>query len=112
MLRSIVVCILALSGCAPAQGSEPTAGYELTIRNTNPGQNFSPPVIVLHTPEYRLFDLDQPATEALWRLAEDGSTAEFQALADPASARSWLVARSIAAIRRHSRLRSRRQAAF
>jgi hypothetical protein len=94
MLRSIIVCILALSGCAPAQGSEPTAGYELTIRNTNPGQNFSPPVIVLHTPEYRLFDLDQPATEALWRLAEDGSTAEFQALADPA-VHKIMVGRSV-----------------
>jgi hypothetical protein len=94
MLRSIAVCILALSWCAPAQGSEPTAGYELTIRNTNPGQNFSPPVIVLHTPEYRLFDPDQPATEALWRLAEDGSTAGFQTLADPAVHKT-MVGRSV-----------------
>ena len=84
MLRSIVVGVVALIGWAPAQGSEPAAGYELTIRNTNPGQNFSPPVIVLHTPEYWLFEPGQPASEALWRLAEDGSTAEYQALIDPA----------------------------
>ena len=84
MLRSIVVAVMALIGLAPAQGSEPAAGYELTVRNTNPGQNFSPPVILLHAPEYRLFEPGRPASEALWRLAEDGSTAEFQALADPA----------------------------
>ena len=78
-----LIALMALAWCAPAQGSEPAAGYELTIRNTNSGQNFSPPVIVLHTAGFRLFELGQPATEALWRLAEDGSTAEFQALADP-----------------------------
>jgi hypothetical protein len=83
MLRSIIVGVVALVGWAPAQGSEPAAAYELTIRNTNPGQNFSPPVILLHSPEYRLFEPGQPASEPLWRLAEDGSTTEFQALADP-----------------------------
>ena len=57
-----LIALMALAWCAPAQGSEPAAGYELTIRNTNPGQNFSPPVMILHTPEYRLFELGQPAT--------------------------------------------------
>jgi len=78
-----LIALMAFVWCAPAQASETTAGYELTIRNTNPGQNFSPPVIVLHTSGFRLFELGQPASEALWRLAEDGSTAEFQALAAP-----------------------------
>ena len=78
-----LIALIAFAWCAPARASEPVANYELTIRNTNPGQNFSPPVIVLHTAGFRLFELGQPATEALWRLAEDGSTAEFQALADP-----------------------------
>jgi len=89
-----LIALIAFAWCAPAQGSEPAAGYELTIRNTNPGQNFSPPVIVLHTPEYRLFEVGQPATEALWRLAEDGSTAEFQALADP-DMRAIIVGRRV-----------------
>jgi hypothetical protein len=79
-----LAALIALAWCAPAQASEPAAEYELTIRNTNPGQNFSPPVMILHTREYRLFGLGQPATVELWRLAEDGSTAEFQALADRA----------------------------
>jgi hypothetical protein len=43
--------------------------YALTVTNTNTGQNFSPPVIILHDAHYRLFELGEPATVALWRLA-------------------------------------------
>jgi hypothetical protein len=83
----------AVLGLVPARGA--TAGsYELTIRNINQGQNFSPPVIALHTEEYRLFELGQPATVELWRLAEDGSTAEFEALSDP-EVREVIVGRSV-----------------
>jgi Spondin_N len=89
-----LIVLIGFAWCAPAQASEPAAGYELTIRNTNPGQNFSPPVMILHRPEYRLFELGYPATVELWRLAEDGSTAEFQALADPA-VRTVLVGRPV-----------------
>jgi Spondin_N len=89
-----LIALMMLAWCLPAQGSEPAAGYELTIRNTNIGQNFSPPVMVLHTPEYGLFELGEPATVELWRLAEDGSTAEFQALADPA-VRAVIVGRPV-----------------
>ena len=78
-----LIALAAVTWSLPGRGSESVARYELTIRNSNTGQNFSPPVIVLHTPDYRLFELGQPATVELWRLAEDGSTAEFQALADP-----------------------------
>ena len=81
----------ALFYFAPAHGSEPAAGYELTIRNTNPGQNFSPPVIVLHAHGYRLFELGQPGTGALW---QDGATAEFQPLTDP-KVRETIVGRSV-----------------
>jgi hypothetical protein len=89
-----LAALIALAWCAPAQAGEPAAKYELTIRNTNPGQNFSPPVMILHTREYQLFELGQPATVELWRLAEDGSTAEFQALADPA-VRAVIVGRPV-----------------
>ena len=51
-------------------------------------------MIVLHGPDFRLFELGQPASEALWRLAEDGSTAEFQALADP-EVRAIIVGRRV-----------------
>ncbi|MDX1540806.1 MAG: spondin domain-containing protein [Geminicoccaceae bacterium] len=67
---------------APA-GSAPPERYELVIENTNRGQNFSPPVIVLHRAGYRMFEVGEPPSVALWRVAEDGSTTEFQALRDP-----------------------------
>ena len=51
-------------------------------------------MIVLHTPGFRLFEFGQPASEALWRSAEDGSTAEFQALADP-EVRAVVVGRPV-----------------
>jgi hypothetical protein len=62
----------------------PLGRYEVTIANTNPGQNFSPPVLVLPRPDYRLFELGRAPSEALWQLAEEGSTAAFEALDDPA----------------------------
>ena len=110
MLRSIVVGVVALIGWAPAQGSEPAAAYELTIRNTNPGQNFSPPVILMHRPEYRLFEPGQPASEsrsgASPRTARRRSSRRWPTLP---CARSSSARRSIAATPRSSPPRSRRR---
>jgi Spondin_N len=85
--RGLSVAILALAGPAavdPAAAGGPLGRYQVTIENTNPGQNFSPPVLVLHRPGFQLFELGRLASEALWQLAEDGSTAAFEALDDPA----------------------------
>jgi hypothetical protein len=88
MLRSIpilVAALLALSAVAayhPTAGGAPPASFEVTIENTNPGQNFSPPVLVLHRPGYRLFELGRPAGAALRQLAEEGSTLGFETLVD------------------------------
>lgn len=101
MLKSIMISIIggllgtaAVFWLAAAHGSDPAGSYRITIQNANPGQNFSPPVIILHAPGYRLFELGQPASVALWRLAEDGATGEFQALADP-EVRQVLVAEPV-----------------
>lgn len=56
--------------------------YELMIFNTNTGQNFSPPVVVLHREGFRLFELGEPASAALAQLAEDGATGGLRALAE------------------------------
>jgi Spondin_N len=81
-----VATLLAAAGALllcpnPVRSDAPGARYELTLRNTNDGQNFSPPVIILHTGEYRLFEPGEPASAALWLLAEDGATAAFEDLA-------------------------------
>lgn len=65
----------------PAASGEPTADYEIALENMNAGQNFSPPVIILHSAEFQLFELGEPASDALWLLAEDGMTTAFEDLA-------------------------------
>ena len=86
MPRSIAIFLAGgvgmLLGIASLAAGDAT--YEVIIANTNPGQNFSPPVLVLHSPAYRLFELGEPPSEALWQLAEEGATAAFEALDDSA----------------------------
>jgi hypothetical protein len=87
----VLVLVLLLLGRADAGVSE--GRYALTIVNTNHGQNFSPPVIILHRPDFRLFELEGPASTELWLLAEDGLTAAFEALPETApSVREVVVA--------------------
>ena len=81
-LGAAILLLASLSLPAPAAEDVATGRYQLTIVNTNTGQNFSPPVIVLHSADYRMFEVGRPATEALWRLAEDGVTDSFMALRD------------------------------
>lgn len=73
----IVASVVVLGDLPGGQGGEATGRYQVTIRNTNDGQNFSPPVLILHAAGYRLFELGEPATVALWTLAEEGETEEF-----------------------------------
>lgn len=81
--RDVAALVAAALLCLAAPVHANQSGvYELTIRNTNTGQNFSPPVIILHHGDYRLFELGLPATVPLWRLAEDGDTTGFASLAD------------------------------
>jgi hypothetical protein len=70
----MLLAIVSLAAPDAAACGGPLGRYEVTIANTNPGQNFSPPVLVLH----------RPASEMLWQLAEEGATAAFEALDDPA----------------------------
>lgn len=83
-LSVTTLTLASLAARDAAFGSVPLGRYRVTIANTNPGQNFSPPVLVLHRPGYRLFELGRPPSDALWQLAEEGATAAFEALGDPA----------------------------
>lgn len=89
--------LIALLPLGPAYaGGAPKGTYELTIANTNQGQNFSPPVIILHAPDFRLFELEKPASTELWLLAEDGLTTAFEALPEAApSVREVIVAKRV-----------------
>jgi len=62
--------ILALLGCSFIFGQN--YSYEVTVTNLTKGQVFSPPVAVSHGRDYSLFQLGQPASTALYTMAEDG----------------------------------------
>ena len=49
--------------------------YEVTITNLTPGQTFTPQLVATHSAKVGLFELGQPASEALEILAEGGDTA-------------------------------------
>ena len=92
----IVASVIVLGDLPDAQSGEATGRYEVIIRNTNAGQNFSPPVLILHGPGYRLFELGEPATVALWKLAEEGETGEFLPLPEQdAAVREVVVAERV-----------------
>ena len=76
----VAVALCAATTCASAP-AEDCAVLQVTIHNENSGQNFSPPVVVVHRPGFSLFRVGEPASESLWRLAEDGQTDGYTALA-------------------------------
>ena len=49
--------------------------YAVTITNLTRGQVITPPVVIVHNEEFRLFEPGEPAIAELAALAEDGDTA-------------------------------------
>lgn len=50
------------------------AHYTVEVRNVTRGQGLSPFVFVAHGAGFALYELGRPASEGVWRLAEDGHT--------------------------------------
>lgn len=78
--------ILIVSGAAAtvsAQGIGTSRGnmsYEVTITNATRGQIMSPPIVVVHDPSIKLFEVGQPASDELAAVAEDADSAGLLAL--------------------------------
>lgn len=53
--------------------------YNVTITNVTRGQIISPPIVFSHSGHFNLFELGQPASDVLAKLAEDGMTAPLEA---------------------------------
>jgi hypothetical protein len=85
---------LALAALAPASlADDPEGnpfrasgyGVVVTITNLTKGQIISPPVAVIHRPDFRLFEPGQPASDELAALAEDGMTGPLTDLLEASS---------------------------
>lgn len=79
---SLVASLLLLTLlCGPTGASAAfVAGYRITIANLTLGQIFSPPLLVTHQPEVRLFEAGEPASDQLALLAEGGDAVPLQDL--------------------------------
>ena len=67
-MKKITILLSLCSGLLMAQ----TVTYEVTITNLTKSQIMSPPVVVAHGDDYRLFTLGGQASEELATMAEDG----------------------------------------
>jgi hypothetical protein len=72
----ITVCGILVSGVAYAK--DKTTRYKVTITNITRGQIFSPPIVISHKKDFRLFSLGKPAPTGLPELAEDGMTGTLE----------------------------------
>jgi hypothetical protein len=70
----LVLVIAAALLALPAMANSPRT-YDITITNVTRGQIFSPPVVVVHSPDISLWTLGEPASDALAAAAEDADYA-------------------------------------
>lgn len=75
-------CLVSASLGVAAGNGKALAEYEVTITNITPGQTFTPQLVVTHPRSVRLFELGEPASEALEIMAEGGDTAPLAASVD------------------------------
>lgn len=73
-----IVCL----GTGTSYGKQYSRKYEVTITNITSGQIFSPPIVITHKQDFKLFDLGEMASEELTALAEDGMTDPLAYLVD------------------------------
>lgn len=76
----LAVCLALTAGSSV--GQEATATFTYTIENTSGGQNFSRPVLLFHGSGFKLFEIGEPSSDALWLLAEEGDTRPLSAFAE------------------------------
>lgn len=75
--RIHLIALFLLAAClmlSPVLSAQPDGRtYAVTITNATLGQVFGPPVVVTHNREVSLFELGQPASPGLARVAEDAA---------------------------------------
>ena len=75
MLKKTFVLTAAALFAANMATAQQGAQYEVTITNLTPGQSFTPQMVLTYRGEASIFELGEPASEALEMLAEGGAEA-------------------------------------
>lgn len=81
LISGIIVffIILILTPTSKASYSDQVQTYKVTITNITRGQIISPPLVISHSRNFRLFTLGEEAMHGLDRLAEDAQAADLTA---------------------------------
>ncbi|QQZ28277.1 hypothetical protein HMY34_05625 [Thiothrix subterranea] len=76
MSKTVTTCLSAgiLLSLAPYAMADRPITYQVEITNITQDQVFSPPLLVLHSPQHKLFSLGQAASPGLATLAETAGT--------------------------------------
>ena len=87
--RTLVALIgaaaLTMAAIAPASADSP-ASYTVTITNLTDGQPFTPPLVASHRPAVDLYEVGDPASEAIKEIAENGNLGPAVAFATESKA--------------------------
>ena len=73
-VATMLAAMFLLAGSAASADGGYHRKYEVTITNLTPGQTFTPQLVATHSAKVSLFELGQPAGDALEVLAEGGDT--------------------------------------
>ena len=71
LVALIGAAALTTAVIAPA-AADSAASYSVTITNLTDGQPFTPPLVASHRPAVDLFEVGEPASEAIKEIAENG----------------------------------------
>jgi hypothetical protein len=72
LLIAVVGAITLLLGAVAPAAADHEATYTVTITNLTTGQPFTPPLVASHRPSVDLFEVGEPASEAIMQIAENG----------------------------------------
>lgn len=75
---AMLIGLLAGGAALAAGGNGKT--YSVTITNLTKKQVFTPPLVISHNSDFKLFMLGQPASDGLVALAEGGNTQPLEAM--------------------------------
>ncbi len=72
LVALIGAAALTMAAIAPAS-ADSEASYTVTITNLTDGQPFTPPLVASHRPAVDLYEVGEPASEAIMEIAENGN---------------------------------------
>ena len=72
LVALIGTAALTMAAISPAS-ADSAASYTVTITNLTDGQPFTPPLVASHRPSVDLYEVGEPASEAIMQIAENGN---------------------------------------